>query len=117
MTQENIKIIKGMIRLFGREASINKIQEEAQELGLALNHLNSPTKTDKKKRLDDVYGELADMKIELRKAEMLFSKKKINRIVNQKLQKKKLKYLTKPEPQNKKGTPTPLPSKHKNKSI
>lgn len=115
MTQENIKIIKGMIKLFGREASINKIQEEAQELGLALNHLNSPTKTDKKKRLDDVYGELADMKIELRKAEMLFSKKKINRIVNQKLQKKKLKYLLPLE--NKRGMLTPLPSKQKNKSI
>jgi len=78
----------------GNEAAVDKIQEEAQELALALHQLKCPTKTDKKKRLNDVYGELADMKIMMRQAEMLFSKKKINRLVNQKLQLKRDKYLS-----------------------
>jgi len=78
----------------GKDAAIDKVQEEAQELALALHQLKCPTKTDKKKRLNDVYGELADMKIMMRQAEMLFSKKKINRLVNQKLQQKREKYLS-----------------------
>lgn len=82
-----------MIKVFGREAAVDKIQEECQELALALHQLKCPTKTDKKKLLADVYGELADVKIIMRQAEMMFSKKKINKLVNQKLQKKKEKYL------------------------
>ena len=95
MRQQNIKIIKGLIKLFGKDAAIEKIQEECQELALALQQFKSPTKLDKKKQLNDIYGELADVKIEMRKAEMIFNKKKINKIVNQKLQKKKDKYLIK----------------------
>lgn len=94
MRKENINTIKGLIKLHGRDASIDKIQEEAQELGLALHQLKCPTKTDKKKQLDDVYGELADMKIMMKQAEILFNKNKINRLVNQKLKKKKEKYLS-----------------------
>jgi len=95
MNSKNIKIIKGLIDLNGKEASKDKIVEEAIELALSLIQLKCPTKIDKKRRLNDVYCELADMKIMMRKAEMLFSKKKINRLVNHKLQKKKLKYLDK----------------------
>lgn len=106
MRKENITTIRNLIKLHGRDAAIDKIQEEAQELGLALHQLKCPTKTDKKKQLDDVYGELADMKIMMRQAEMLFSKKKINRLVNQKLQKKRDKYLKnetdRPKPARKK---------------
>jgi hypothetical protein len=100
MTAENLKIIKQLIRKFGEVATVDKIQEESQELGLALHQLKCPTKIDKKKLLNDVYSELADMKIAMRSAEMLFNKRKINRIVNKKLQKKKEKYLTplKPAP-------------------
>lgn len=94
MTAENLKTIKQLIKLFGEVAAIDKIQEESQELGLALHQLKCPTKLDKKKLLAEVYGELADMKIALRSAEMIFNKRKINRIVNKKLQKKKEKYLT-----------------------
>lgn len=94
MRKENITTIRGLIKLHGRDAAIDKIQEEAQELGLSLHQLKCPTKLDKKKQLDDVYSELADMKIQMRAAEMLFSKKKINRLVNEKLKKKKLKYLS-----------------------
>lgn len=93
MHQENLRIIKRLIKIFGREAAVDKIQEECQELALALHQLKCPTKTDKKKLMADVYGELADVKIMMRQAEMMFSKKKINKLVNQKLQKKKEKYI------------------------
>lgn len=106
MRKENINTIKSLIKLHGRDAAIDKIQEEAQELGLALHQLKCPTKTDKKKQLDDVYGELADMKIMMKQAEILFNKNKINRLVNQKLKKKREKYLgnenNKPKPARKK---------------
>lgn len=102
MHQENLRIIRRLIKVFGREAAVDKIQEESQELALSLHQFKCPTKTDKKKLLNDIYGELADMKIMMRQAEMLFSKKKINKLVNQKLQKKKEKYLIdKPKPQTK----------------
>lgn len=94
MRKSNLKIIEKLIALHGKEAAKDKIVEEALELALALVQLKCITKTNKKKRLNDVYGELADMKIIMRKAEMLFSRKKINRLVNEKLKKKKLKYLT-----------------------
>lgn len=94
MHKDNIKIIRQLLKKFGDEASRDKVQEECQELALALHQLKCPTKVDKKKRLNDVYGELADVKITLRMAEMLFNKKKINKLVNEKLQKKKLKFLT-----------------------
>lgn len=93
MKRKNIKIIKGLIKKFGRESAIDKLQEEAQELALALHHLKSITKTDKKKRLNDVYGELADMTIVMRSASELFNQNKINRLVNKKLQAKKEKHL------------------------
>ena len=46
------------------------------------------------KIIKDFHKELADMKIMLRQAEMIFSKKKINKYVNQKLASKQKKYLT-----------------------
>jgi hypothetical protein len=94
MRRENIRIIKGLIKLNGKQLSIDKIEEEAVELALSLIQLKCPTKLDKKKRLNDVHKELADMKIMLRQAEMIFSKKKINKYVNQKLSAKNKKYLT-----------------------
>jgi predicted nucleotidyltransferase len=100
MRSANLKIIKGIIKLFGRQSAIDKIQEESIELALALHQYKCITKIDKKRRLNDIYGELADMKIMMRQAEMLFSKKKINRLVNQKLQHKKNKYLTTKPKQN-----------------
>ena len=93
MKKSNLKIIEGLIRVHGKDASKEKIIEEALELALAIVQYKCLTKTNKKKRLNDIYGELADMKIVMRKAEMLFSKRKINRLVNLKLQKKKVKYL------------------------
>lgn len=95
MKAKNLKIIKALIKLNGQDASKDKILEEALELALALHQFKCPTKLNKKKRLNDIYKELADMKIVMRKAEMLYSKRKINKYVNRKLEEKRIKYLTK----------------------
>lgn len=95
MKAKNLRIIKGLLKLHGKEAARNKIAEEALELALAIAQYNCPTKLDKKKRENDIYKELADMEIVLRKAKMIYSPKKINRLVNKKLEKKRIKYLTK----------------------
>ena len=94
MRVKNLKIVKGLLKKFGPEVQINKLREESIELALAITQWLCPTKLDKKKRLNDIYCELADMKIMMRQAEMIFSKKKINRIVNEKLQRKKDNHLT-----------------------
>lgn len=97
MNQKNLKIIRGILKLEGKEAAKDKLIEEALELALSIVQYRCPTKLDKKKRLNDIYGELADMEIVLRKAKMIFNPKKINRLVNKKLEKKRLKYLVKDE--------------------
>jgi predicted molibdopterin-dependent oxidoreductase YjgC len=91
MTKKNLNTIKNLIKVQGKEQSIDKIQEEAMELSLEMHQYKCPTKN-KKKRLERVYLELADMKIQMRKAEMLFSKKKINRLVNKKLDEQRKKH-------------------------
>jgi hypothetical protein len=52
-----------MIKLFGRENSVDKIQEEAQEFSLALHQMKCVTKTDWQKQLAGCLHELADVKI------------------------------------------------------
>ena len=95
MNSKNVKICKELVKRFGDDYVIDKLSEEAQEVALAITQLRCKTKTDKKKRLNDVYLEVADLKIALRQAECVLSKRKINKFVNAKLQKKKLKHLTK----------------------
>lgn len=79
-----------IINRFGREVQINKIQEEALELALVLNQMKCPTKCD---LTEELYGELADMKIMMAQAEILFDKQKIDEIVEFKLNRFKEKYL------------------------
>ncbi len=79
-----------IINRFGREVQINKIQEEALELALVLNQMNCPTKGD---LTEELYGELADMKIMMAQAEILFDKQKIDKMVEFKLNRFKEKYL------------------------
>lgn len=83
-------IYEQIINRFGREVQINKIQEEALELALVLNQMNCPTKGD---LTEELYGELADMKIMMAQAEILFDKNKIDRMVEFKLNRFKEKYL------------------------
>lgn len=78
------EILERTINKFGRDAQVDKIQEEAQELALALHQYKCPTK-DKEQGLADIYSELADMKIMMAQAELLFDKYKINEVVEYKL--------------------------------
>lgn len=91
---ERIKEIAGkMLIKFGREAQINKVQEEALELALAISHYNCPTK-DRHSTQDAVYGELADMWIMMAQAFILFDADVINQHVDRKLKSITEKYLT-----------------------
>ena len=77
----------------GYVTQINKIQEEALELSLILNQRNCPTK-DPEQMEASLYDELADMKIMMAQAEMLFDADRINERVKFKLDKLQSKYLS-----------------------
>lgn len=81
------------IDLWGRDVQINKIQEEALELSLVLNQRNCPTK-DPGQMDEQLYDELADMKIMMAYAEILFNGNRINERVAFKLHKLETKYLS-----------------------
>lgn len=94
MKKNNLKIINGIAKKFGKKSALDKLQEESQELALALHQLNHcDFKTNDKERLEDVYKEIADVKNALRVAETFLNRRKINRLQNKKLQKKKNKHL------------------------
>lgn len=80
----NKQILIKAIEHFGKDVQIDKIQEEAMELALILHQFKCPTK-DKDKMLPQVYSELADMKIMMQQAEILFDKDRIDAIVELKL--------------------------------
>lgn len=88
------KVLLRIIENWGRETQINKIQEEALELSLALNQIKCPTK-DPEQMKDNLYDELADMKIMMAQAEILFDAERINERVKFKLDKVQRKYLDK----------------------
>ena len=88
----DIQILHAAIELFGRDTQINKIQEEALELSLVLNQRKCPTK-DVKEMEEKLYDELADMKIMMQQAEILFDADRINERVKFKLNKFSQKYL------------------------
>lgn len=81
-----------IISRFGRDVQIHKIQEEALELALALNQIHCPTKN-RELMEDNLYSELADMKIMMTQAEILFDKDRIDEQVEFKLNQFKEKYL------------------------
>lgn len=93
MEKKEEGIYKQIIDRFGRDVQINKIQEECLELALVLNQMNCPTK-DAKEMEDKLYDELADVKIMMQQAELLFDQERINDRVVFKLQKFRKKYLT-----------------------
>lgn len=89
----NREILLKAIEKWGRDNQINKIQEEALELSLILNQRNCPTK-DPKQMEASLYDELADMKIMMAQAEILFDAERINERVKFKLDKLQSKYLS-----------------------
>lgn len=82
----NKAILHKAIEKWGKEAQINKLQEEALELALALNQRKCPTK-DAERMEANLYDELADMLIMLAQAEIIFDATRINDRVNFKLEK------------------------------
>lgn len=86
------EFLQKIIERFGEAIQVNKIQEEALELALVLNQRNCPTK-DPEEMEDKLYDELADMKIMMGQAELLFDSDRINRRVEFKLERFKQKYL------------------------
>jgi hypothetical protein len=89
----NKEILHKVIAKWGETTQINKIQEDALELSLVLNQRNCPTK-DTKQMEASLYDELADMKIMMAQAEILFDADRINERVKFKLDKLKSKYLS-----------------------
>lgn len=88
----NIEILKKAIDKWGIETQTNKIQEELLELALVLNQRNCPTK-DKILMDEKLYDELADVKIMMAQADIIFDSERINKIVEIKLNKLQSKYL------------------------
>jgi len=89
----NKEILYKVIEKWGRDTQINKIQEEALELSLILNQRLCPTK-DPEQMEENLYDELADMKIMMAQAEILFDADRINERVKFKLEKLQSKYLS-----------------------
>lgn len=88
----NKDILQKAIQKWGRDIQINKIQEEALELSLVLNQMKCPTK-DVEKMEENLYDELADMKIMMAQAEILFDAARIDARVQFKLEKLQSKYF------------------------
>lgn len=81
-------LLEMIIDKWGRETQIMKIQEEALELALAINNRSIPTK-DQDHVTENIYSELADMKIMMMQANLLFDAERINQQVEYKLERVK----------------------------
>ena len=84
----NTDLLWRAIEKWGKSAQIDKIQEEAQELALALHQVKCQPK-DKEEGMLNIYGELADMQIVMEYVPLLFDQVKIDRIKQIKLNKLK----------------------------
>lgn len=82
--RDQTEILQMALDKWGPEIQTAKIQEEALELALILNQINCPTK-DRESLLPLLYDELADMKIMMAQAEMIFNKARIDQRVKYKL--------------------------------
>jgi len=89
----NKDLLQKAIDKWGKETQINKIQEEALELALVLNQRKCPTK-DVDRMESNLYDELADMKIMMAQAELLFDSERINERVKFKLDRLQSKYFS-----------------------
>lgn len=91
-SSEHLAICRRIIAKWGAETQVNKIQEEALELALVLNQRNCPTK-DAQQLEDALYDELADMKIMMMQADILFDSKRIEERVQYKFDRVIAKHL------------------------
>jgi len=89
----DIELLQMAIDKWGREVQMNKIQEEALELSLILNQMKCPTKNKEELEIN-LYSELADMKIMMAQADLLFDKERIDTIVKLKLERLRVNYFS-----------------------
>lgn len=85
-------IIHRLVEHFGEKVQVDKLQEECQELALALHQAKCPTK-DPIESENKIYDELADVTIMMKQALYLFDEDRINERVKVKLEKARAKYL------------------------
>lgn len=75
-------LLKRAIEKWGIVTQTNKLQEECLELALVINQLSCPTKPDLTEAFID---ELADVKIMMAQAELMYDSSRINERVEYKL--------------------------------
>lgn len=85
-------VLRRIIAKWGAPSQIHKIQEEALELALAINQRQCVTK-DPEAMDAALYDELADMKIMMAQAHLLFDAKRINERVAFKIYRVQKKHL------------------------
>ncbi len=83
-------ILKRAIAKWGVETQTKKLQEECLELALVINQMECPTKPD---LTDQFIDELADVKIMIAQAELMFGADRINERVEYKLKRMADKYF------------------------
>lgn len=87
-------VLRKAFEKWGKETQINKLQEEALELALALNQINCPTK-EVPLMQEKIYDELADVSIMMMQCHLfLFDSDRIKERIQFKLKKLNDKYFT-----------------------
>lgn len=80
----NKKILQECINTWGEKSQLEMIIEESLELALSLQKYKRKN-VNLTERLNDIYSELADMKIMLAQADLIFDKEKIDEHVKFKM--------------------------------
>ena len=80
------QLLQNIINKWGKQTQTRKIKEEILELALVITHLDIPTK-DPDEVHKNLIEELADVKIMMAQAEIMFGKEAIDRKVAEKLNK------------------------------
>lgn len=86
----NKKLLEKAIAKWGVETQTKKLQEECLELALVINQMDCPTKPD---LTDQFIDELADVKIMMAQAELMYGADRINERVDYKLKRMADKYF------------------------
>lgn len=76
-------VLGDTIKKYGQDAQVEKIGEECLELALAIRHFYCPTKDED---INAVIDEVADVKIMLAQADIIFGEDRINERVKAKMQ-------------------------------
>lgn len=84
ITPTDLGLLNRAVLKFGKEAQIDMIREESIELALAICHYRRRNR-DFGEAEERLYDELADMKIMMAQADLLFDTDRIRRVIDYKL--------------------------------